>query len=356
MLVVGLDMDQQNENNPESQDSLKARWLKAILGNLLAAACLAWAIYHVHPQQLWHGVRQLEWPVVLAAIALDQFSFVLQGVRWRFLLQPVAPVRLACTVQAIYVGLFTNDVLPMRIGELIRAHLVSRWYSANLSAIIPSMVLERLFEGVWLALGIGFATMLLPLPGYVLHAAQLFGGLIIAFMLGFLYVVFRKEKELETGHPHPHDRRHRRFRLGIFIEQVAEGLREIGISTVFGLALAVTLGALGLQALAMWLIIDAYDLPIAVWQGIIVFLVLRVGIVIPGAPANIGTYQFFTALGLELFGVNRSVATGFSFVVFFVLSGPTWIIGFFALSRSGMTLLTLLHEAKNVVFGKPLDP
>jgi hypothetical protein len=83
--------------------------------------------------------------------------------------------------------------------------------------------------------------------------------------------------------------------------------------------------------------------------------VLRVGIIIPSAPANIGTYQFFTAVGLQLFGIARSIATGFSFVAFFILSGPMWLIGFWAMSRSGMTLFRLKREAIDFMAGKSPD-
>ena len=55
-------------------------------------------------------------------------------------------------------------------------------------------------------------------------------------------------------------------------------------------------------------------------------------------PPNVGTYQFFTVVGLRLFGVDKTLATGFSIVVFVLLTLPLWVIGYFALSRSGMTL------------------
>jgi len=62
------------------------------------------------------------------------------------------------------------------------------------------------------------------------------------------------------------------------------------------------------------------------------------GTAVPNAPANVGSYQFFTALGLTLFGVDKATAAGFSIVVFLALTIPLWIIGFIALTASGMNL------------------
>jgi hypothetical protein len=45
----------------------------------------------------------------------------------------------------------------------------------------------------------------------------------------------------------------------------------------------------------------------------ITFACYRLGI--PNAPANVGSYQFFSVLGLTLFGVDKTVAAGFSIAV-----------------------------------------
>jgi len=64
----------------------------------------------------------------------------------------------------------------------------------------------------------------------------------------------------------------------------------------------------------------------------------------PNAPANVGTYQFFTVVGLTLFGVEKTLASGFSVVVFVLLTAPLWVIGILALNRSGMTLTEIRNE------------
>ena len=36
------------------------------------------------------------------------------------------------TVQSIYIGLFANEVLPLRVGELIRCYLLAHWNSLRI--------------------------------------------------------------------------------------------------------------------------------------------------------------------------------------------------------------------------------
>jgi hypothetical protein len=78
-----------------------------------------------------------------------------------------------------------------------------------------------------------------------------------------------------------------------------------------------------------------------------VFLLVRLGTAIPNAPANIGTFQFFVAAGLTFFGVDKTTAAAFSMAVFLILTVPLWLIGFFALSRTGLTLNAIRAGVKS---------
>jgi ABC-type branched-subunit amino acid transport system permease subunit len=79
-------------------------------------------------------------------------------------------------------------------------------------------------------------------------------------------------------------------------------------------------------------------------------VIVNLGTALPNTPANIGSYQFFTVLGLTLFGVEKTSATGFSLVVFTLLALPPLIIGFLALSHSGMSLAAIRDELQRKEF------
>lgn len=66
---------------------------------------------------------------------------------------------------------------------------------------------------------------------------------------------------------------------------------------------------------------------------------------LPGAPANLGTHQFSTVLGLSLYGVSQPEAAGFSLVVFTVLTAPLMAIGLAACVSAGLTWSGIRHLA-----------
>jgi uncharacterized membrane protein YbhN (UPF0104 family) len=83
---------------------------------------------------------------------------------------------------------------------------------------------------------------------------------------------------------------------------------------------------------------EGYGLDLSIWAAAAVYIILRLGTVIPNAPGNAGLYQFFCVLGLGLFNVPKSTAVGFSLMMFGVLTLPLLIGGFVAVALTGLKL------------------
>jgi glycosyltransferase 2 family protein len=320
-------------------------WRYAV-GWLLAAAGLIWVLRDIHPSKLAGELAGIDWRWIALALVFDVLSYVVQAVRWQLLLEPVGKIGLLRATQAIYAGLFTNEVLPMRPGEFVRSYLASRWMRASFVSILPSIIVERLFDGVWIAMGIGLAAIFAPLPEDLIEAGETFGAVIALIVASFAYLVLRR--------PRPRGRRANRglpkwkpLRAVVaLLTRLGEGLRETGRTKEFYLAFALSVFFLATQTLAFWLIMLGYGLRLSFWVGVAVYVIVNLGTALPNTPANVGSFQFFTVLGLTLFGVDKTSATGFSLVVFTLLSLPLLLIGFLALSRTGMSLAVIRDELR----------
>ena len=102
------------------------------------------------------------------------------------------------------------------------------------------------------------------------------------------------------------------------------------------------------QALAFWLVMRGCGLRFSFWIGAAVYLIVHLGTAVPNAPANVGSYQFFTVVGLALFGVDKATATAFSLVVFALLTLPLLLLGFVAISASGTSFGKLRQEVQQL--------
>jgi hypothetical protein len=291
----------------------------------------------------------INWWLVALAVIFDILSYVVQGLRWQQLLHTAGTITTLRTTQAVYAGLFVNEILPMRIGELVRTYLVSRWLSVKFIAIIPSVAIERFFDALWLAAGIIITALFVQLPKDFRDAVNTLGIALVILVALFLYLlVFRRkngsaaeEKIIAGWHP--------LRRLHYYLSTIANDIRDIGASRLFYFSLIGSGVMLIFQIIAFWLVMEAYGLNLSVWAGSAVLLLLHLGTVIPNAPSNIGTYQFFCVVGLTYFGIDKTIATGFSVVVFIILTIPLWAIGLFAIGRSGMTVKEMRQEINGII-------
>lgn len=323
--------------------------IRQVFGYLIALACLVWVFHDIHAGRLFRQVISIKWGWVGLAVFFDTFSYFAQGLRWRLLLYPTGNISPWKTTQAIYIGLFTNEIVPLRMGELVRSYLVSRWLPTNYFSVIPSMIVERLFDIIWLAIGIGLTAILVHLPGNLISAAEILGVIVLAGISLFVYLVLRKEKNI-VKNPHAVPSGWKPFRLlTSLINRLAWGIRDIGISRCLFLGFIVSSLVLIFQIFSFWLVMWGYGLRLSLWIGAAVLLIEHLGTAIPNAPSNLGTYQFFVVVGLVLFGVDKTTATGFSVVVFIVLTLPLWLIGLVAIGRSGMTLKEIRKEITKLI-------
>jgi len=317
---------------------------KMASGYAITIVCLVWVFHDVRIGELVSSMATINWWWVAGAVFLDILSYMSQGMRWSLLLRPTGRISTFRAAQAVYAGLFVNEVLPMRLGELLRIYLVSHWVQARFAAILPSILVERFFDAIWLALTFGMTVLIVPLPQYLVDAEEILGFTALTLTALFIILVFYKKRDKSIGPDHSS----RYWRLVRWIsrlsEKVAVGVRDIGRSrffySSFGISLLLLLG----QILSYWFVMLAYGLKLSFWHGAAVFLIVHIGTVIPSAPSNVGTYQFFTVFGLTLFGIDKALATSFSVVVFLILTIPLWIIGLLVFMRLGLSLKKIRRE------------
>jgi len=326
-------------------------WIKAFLGYGVAIVCLIWVFHDVSLPEVWRHMTDLRWYWVAVAVCFDILGYLFQGIRWRYLLRPVGNLPVIDATQAIYAGLFTNEILPMRVGELVRAYLVSRWMSTSFFSIVPSMAVERLLDGFWLAIAIGLVAIFLPLPYDLAEAGHILGIAVFILTALFVYLVLharRSSRATATATIHL------TFwsRVNSLLGRLAAEIGEIGFSRSFYIAAASSLLLLFFQALAVWAIIWASATPLSVWAGAAVLIIIHLGTAIPNAPANIGTYQFFCVLALGLLGVDKTPATALAMSIFIILTVPLWLLGWVALQRSGSTLSGIRRDLNRILARK----
>ena len=232
-------------------------WLLQAIGYGLSAGCLLWVLRGYPLDELLPSIRSLDWKWVTLAVIADLAVYVVHGWRWNTLLSPVARLGFWTTVQAIYIGLFANEVLPLRVGELIRCYLLAHWNNLRLSLSFASAAVERIIDGLWMLVAFMLtAGFVRALPRGLTLSVQIFAGLLIVATAVLSWIVSRK--------------RHAHVVLGesrwaSTLRHIVEGLQLMGNRKTLSLTTLISLLYVMLQIVFVYALMKAYGLDLSFW-------------------------------------------------------------------------------------------
>ena len=312
-------------------------WLPQVVGYTLSIGCLAWVLHGYDLREIKAEIKDLDWLWVSLCVIFDLSVYVCHGWRWSVVLSPIRRPPFWRTVQAIYIGLFANEVLPLRTGEVIRCYLLAHWNSLFLSTVLASAAIERLMDGVWMVLVFLITATFLKLPGGIVDVVRVLTVLLLLAIALLLFVIFRKH------HVHAVVRE---SRWAATLRHVVDGLHLMGNWRTLAVGMAASLVYLALQVLTVWALMKADRLDLSVWAAAAVIVVVRFGTVIPNAPGNLGLFQAVCTLALMLFDVEKDVAKTFSFLMFFALTMPLLVGGAVAVALTGLNLSDIRRRAR----------
>ena len=330
-------MSTQNiELRPVERTNKFRSWAIIVITNVLALVCMVWVLKNAGLHRIMGEVRHMRWSWVCLALACDAAVYLLHGWRWQLLLRPIMKVPFVQAIEAIYVGLFTNEVFPLRAGELIRCFLLSKSTELPLSVTFASALIERLFDGVWLITFFLFCLRLHKMPKILVSGGCALGIflLLLAIVLGYAMYARKQSLDLVFGLSWPK-----------WFNTLIEDLHLIGHSRYLYFSFLVSGMYLAAQMLPIYGLVQAYNLNVPWTASFMAMVLLRLSSVIPQAPGNIGSFHWVAARSLIMFGVEGQLARRFTIILWAGVTIPLIIIGFIAVTMEGINMSHLQREA-----------
>lgn len=325
-----------------------SRTLKLGLGLAISAVCVWLSMRDVRPAEVWAALAQSRPAGFAGVIAATLVGFWLRAVRWRPLLPVERPVAFDSLYRATMIGFMANNLLPLRLGEFVRAWALGRREGVSKSRVFASVVVERVVDMIALIGILGLAMSVHPLTAET-DAGRLIrlGARVLVItcvgLMVFIVVLERTPRfalavvDRLTAPLPPGVRDRGRAALGQFIEGLAL-FRDLPrlVWVMFLSFLMFGVVVLGLQA-SLWAL--RIDVP---WYGGLTMLVITaIGIMVPAAPGYIGTMNLACIAGLALFGVSKDVAVPFSWFYWAGQWLPVTLVGLWCLRREGLSLRSL---------------
>jgi uncharacterized protein (TIRG00374 family) len=323
----------------------RGRAWQILAGVVVSAALLFISLRGLHLREVWDHVLATRPGPLVACVVMATSTFVLRIFRWQVLLRAEDGRRLPATSlwHAIAMGFMANNILPLRVGEVVRTYAASQLTGTRFTAVLASIGVERLFDAITVIalLFVGLVTTSLPPAamagfnvGRLVTAASLIAalGLIAAgLVLAFPLLAERLVRALIPSE---------RFanRLIGMIEGVRLGLGVLRSPARVLAVVAWSFAVWGMSVLSFYTAFAAFGIPVdlagaLVMQGIIMF-----GIALPSTPGYVGAFELSIIAVLALHGVDKGLAAAYALTYHVTTFIPITLLGAWSVARTNLAL------------------
>ncbi|MDD5065673.1 MAG: lysylphosphatidylglycerol synthase transmembrane domain-containing protein [bacterium] len=313
------------------------------------------SFHNVDFSLFFRSFRLIDMRIFLLVLVTTFLSLYIRAYKWKYLLQHIKPVRIKSLFNTIIVGFMVNSIFPARLGEVYRAYMLSRLEKISKSSIFATVVLERVFDGLVIGIGIVYIFLLNIIHHKIFYQAGLIGlGFYVAAILFLLVFYFRKNALVRIMKRLlffiPGKIRARIFSLlDLFYEglHIFKNIRNLLLFTIFTIltwAVIIFNMYLFLESMKIFQYIPISFNPLVF--SILMTGLLAIGISIPSGPGAIGPFQ--ASILFSFFLVNAHyVKTGtYEYNLIASFSMYCWIsqviiqiaAGLVVLAREKMTL------------------
>jgi uncharacterized protein (TIRG00374 family) len=331
---------------------LKGRaWKPLVLSLIVATAALYLTFRKTDWSELFGTFGDISLLPLLAILPLLTLSYICRIQRWKVLIGPISKVTFNEACAPLLTGFMVNSLLPGRVGEVLRALLLSRKTGVPRAASFATVVLARLFDGLTLS------AMTLCLLGVMWNVlgptvrTGLIAATVLYLVILTILVLLRKWRERVTL-----------IIIAPFrwtgMKNAATWLERLLLSFAGGLEVLrnrAEVLVVSILSLCVWGCLIAAVVPVFLSMGlvfhwyypILVLVLAGFGMLIP-TPAGTGTVHY--ALGVvfpAITGVDGNSAKVMAIVFHATQFLPIIVVGLIAALKEGVTAGTVENLAES---------
>jgi uncharacterized protein (TIRG00374 family) len=326
------------------------------LGMAITVVCVWVAIRGIPLSEVVDAMKGAAfWPLLLLSAPFYILSVYVRALRWRHLTNPIASMPRSTLFRATALGFMVNNLLPLRIGEVVRSWTLARDTGTSFGAIVGTVVLERVLDVVavlLLAFGsLSYVGRHSAVGGVLEQGSNFLLPLAVAPLIALVIMRVAPELVIRVAH----------VILRPFPDRIGEMMEHAVRSFVNGLG-ALRGGShlfwIVLHSLVIWLVASTGPILVGLWAfdvdlgspadnlfgSWILLGVVGAAVALPSAPGFIGPYQLAFKAVLVRFGVDPATALAMGVLVWFVFWLTLTLQGFWVLRRAHTSLSQLARR------------
>jgi uncharacterized protein (TIRG00374 family) len=326
---------------------LKRRWLILVIGLLVSLVFLCIALRDLHPSEVWVALRQANYWWLVPGVIVYFVSVWFRAWRWGFLLRGSKRVSANRLFPIVVIGYMGNDILPLRLGEVLRAYVLWRKEGINVGTTLTTAILERLFDGLTMVLFVLFGLLFVPMSAFLSRLVAVASVVFFGALAVFLFLASRPDLLRRLAHAFIDRLVPARLRppLSSFVEGVVAGLKGLqrarDVLTLFG----VTVWVWALETVKYWLVSFAFGLHLPYAGIMLMGGAVNLLTALPSLPGYIGTFELGIKV-LEGIGAPSAGAGSYVLVLHAILLLPVTLLGLVFMALEGVRWTEIGEAAK----------
>lgn len=317
-----------------------------LAGVAISVVALWWVLSDVHWAEVRGHITAARLLPLLAAVLVATATFPLRLLRWQYLLrrEDGSAIPLAPLWHAVAIGFMANNILPFRMGEVMRSLSASRLASVRFTAAFSSVAVERVFDGLTVVALLVVSLFAAGLPagvevaGVPVTRTATIAGLAMgsALLMALVVVAFPALAERIITAVVPS--RALAARLVSIVEGLRHGLSVLRSPGRVAMVIAMSIVLWLVNALSFYLAFKAFGIPAnfaaaLLLQGILVF-----GIAVPTTPGYVGVFEGAIKAVLLVLGVGADHAVAYALTYHVTTFVPIVLLGVWSLIRTSLSL------------------
>jgi uncharacterized protein (TIRG00374 family) len=305
---------------------------------LVSVVCLYLAVRGMDFERTVQELKKSSPTPILGAVVFLFLSYWIRAYRWSYLLLPVKQISIRPLFRSTVIGFMGNYLLPFRAGEVMRAVSIGQNQNISKAAALGSIVLERVFDGVVISLTPFLVLAAIDLPSWVVRVNLALLAIYVAGLATLAFAIQRSRVEVWLERSARLLPELLAARLKPIAEEFVQGMKGINHAGALLPVCLLSLVCWFFHGLYFFLLFEALDLKLSFGAALIIQMVIGLGVILPAAPGYVGNFEYFSVLGLALFGIAQEAAFAYALLAHICQFIPVTAVGLFFALRNGFQI------------------
>jgi len=304
---------------------MKKKRIITVLGFFVSIIMLFFSLKDINAGAILETLKKADYRLVFVPLFFIAISITFSAFKWQKI--SGGDIKLSDTSISLLIGLFVNNVLPARIGELARGYVLSKRKGISFTYSLSTVLVDRVFDlaGLLIITFLFFPKHSLPLN--VSNAIYILIGLLttcIILMIAFGRRGFANKISSYLGKID----KPLLLKFAKRIIEIQKNLQRVQSPLNIIMFIVIAFFQWLSMSTALYFVMLTVGVHINFAYVPFVCALLNMGLTIPSSPGYIGVYQFLLVYLLSIFNIPKH--EGFTVSILFHASWyiPYNIIGF----------------------------